>query len=109
MTFLREGATTAAGEGIEGGRPKAPGQSSRAAIEWAARGWRSIGGGREGGERVQSAIGARPELVASDRVGGARVEEQRRGGERGEEHYLRRRWRRRNPNHSCRRRAEGND
>ena len=44
------------------------------------------------GDRGRSAKGARPELACSDRVGGERVEEQRRGRE-GEEHYLRRRWR----------------
>ena len=61
------------------------------------------------GDRGQSAKGARPELASSDRVGGEKVEEQQRGGKRGEEHYLRWRWRRRNPNRSCRRRAEGDD
>ena len=52
------------------------------------------------GDQGRSAKGAWPELVGSDRVGGERVEEQRRGGERGEAHYLRRWWRRRNPNRS---------
>ena len=61
------------------------------------------------GDRGRSAKGARLELAGSDRVGGKRVEEQQRGGKRGEEHYLWRRWRRRNPNRSCRRWAEGDD
>ena len=69
------------------------------------------GGGNSGrrGDQGRSAKGDRPELTGGGRGGGERGEEQRREGERGEEHYLRRRWRMRNPNRSCRRRAEGDD
>ena len=51
------------------------------------------------GDRGRSTEGTQPELMGGDKV----------GGERGEEHYLRWRWRRRNHSRSCRHRAEGDD
>ena len=61
---------TAAGEGIEGDRPKAPDQSPRATTEWAARGWRSSGGAARGGRSITCGGGGGGEtLIAAAGVG----------------------------------------